>query len=63
MPDNQPQDPNAQARTQVNINDADDVGYWTERFGVSEEELRKAVEQVGSSAEAVARHMEKNWLP
>ena len=63
MPDNQPQDPNAQARRQVNINDADDVGYWTERFGVSEEELRKAVDQVGASAEAVAKHMEKNWLP
>lgn len=57
------EDPDAKARTQVNLNDPDDVRYWTERFGVEEDALRQAVERVGPSAEAVARQLEKNWLP
>ena len=63
MSHDRPQDPNAQARTHVNLKDAADVQYWTERFGVSEEALRDAVDRVGSTAEAVARQLEKNWLP
>ena len=59
----QEQDLDARARKQVNMDDADDVRYWTERFGVPEEELRTAVEHVGPSAEAVAKRLEKNWLP
>ena len=31
--------------------------YWTNRFGVSEEQLRAAVERVGTSVDAVAE-----WL-
>ena len=63
MSHDRPEDPDAKARTQVNVNDADDVRYWTERFGVDEDALRHAVDQVGPSAEAVARQLEKNWLP
>lgn len=63
MPYNHQQDPDAQARTQVNIKDENDVQYWTERFGVSEDVLRNAVERVGSPAEAVAKYLEKSWLP
>ena len=63
MPNDRPEDPDARARTQVNVNDADDVRYWTERFGITQDTLRHAVEQAGTSAEAVARQLEKNWLP
>ena len=63
MPFNPQQDPDAHARTQVNVNDQKDLQYWTERFGVPDDVLRNAVERVGSSAEAVAKHLEKNWLP
>ena len=63
MPNNPQQDPDAQARSQVDLNDAKDVQYWTERLGVTEDVLRTAVERVGSSAEAVVKHLEKNWLP
>ena len=61
--DNRSVDADSHARTQVNVNDADDVRYWTERFGVEEGVLRHAVDQVRPSAEAVARQLEKNWLP
>lgn len=62
-PHPQEQDFDARARTRVDMNDAEDVRYWTERFGVSEEALRSAVEHAGPSAEAVAKRLEKNWLP
>ena len=63
MPYNPQQDPDAHARTQVDVNDEKDLQYWTERFGVPDDVLRNAVERVGSSAEAVAKYLEKNWLP
>jgi hypothetical protein len=31
----------------VNLSDGGEVEYWTERFGVSENELRKAVREAG----------------
>ena len=42
-------------RSKVNVNQDYEVRYWTEKFGCSEEELRKAVNRVGSSADAVER--------
>lgn len=50
----------AQDRSRININEAHEVRYWTQRFGVSEDDLRKAVAAVGVSAEAVAQHLGKN---
>jgi Protein of unknown function (DUF3606) len=32
---------------------------WSKRLGVSPEELKKAVQQVGTSAEAVRKHLGK----
>lgn len=63
QPTPQEQDFDAHARRSVDMNDAESLRYWTERFGVSEEELRAAVEQVGPSPEAVAKRLERNWLP
>lgn len=34
-----------------------EVRYWTQKFGVSEEKLRKAVEEVGHSADRVEHHL------
>ena len=36
-----------------------EVRYWTDKFGVSQNELAAAVEAVGNSADAVARHLGK----
>lgn len=32
--------------------------YWTQQLGVSEQDLRAAVQQVGDSSEQVRRHLE-----
>ena len=59
MPDDLTQ-AGAQDRSRINIDEPHEVRYWTQRFDVSEDALRRAVAQVGVSAEAVARHLGKN---
>ncbi len=34
-----------------------EVAYWTDKFGVSREQLQRAVDAVGNSADAVERHL------
>lgn len=34
-----------------------EVEYWTDKFGVSRDELQKAVDVVGNSADAVKAHL------
>ncbi|WP_081721058.1 DUF3606 domain-containing protein [Pseudoxanthomonas suwonensis] len=46
-------------RDRINLNEDYEVRYWTEALGVSEQELRDAVQAVGSTAEAVRRHLGK----
>jgi len=36
-----------------------EVRYWTDKFGVSQDELVDAVKAVGNGADAVARHLGK----
>lgn len=59
MPDDLTQ-AGAQDRSRININEPHEVRYWTQRFDVSEDALRRAVAQVGVSAQAVAQHLGKN---
>ena len=44
-----------QDRSRVNLSESYEVQYWTQKFGVSEEQLRSAVERAGSSADAVEK--------
>ncbi len=46
-------------RDRINLQEDYEVEYWTKTLGVSAEELRKAVEAVGSTADAVRRHLGK----
>jgi hypothetical protein len=48
-----PQDPH-----RVNLNDERELRYWTQKFDVSPEQLREAVQQVGPMAEDVADFLE-----
>ncbi len=41
----------------ISLEEEHEVKYWTKALGVSEEELRKAVEKVGHSAEAVREQL------
>jgi hypothetical protein len=42
-------------RARVNVNEAHEARYWASKWGVSEEELRAAVERVGPMADDVER--------
>ncbi|RZL86258.1 MAG: DUF3606 domain-containing protein [Variovorax sp.] len=45
--------------TDINVNEPVQINYWVERFGVSEEALRKAIADVGVSAQEVGEHLGK----
>lgn len=49
--------PASQDSSQIDVNEPHEVRYWMERFGVSEETLRKAIADVGVSADQVAVHL------
>jgi hypothetical protein len=40
----------------ININDKHEIEYWSTKFGVSAEDLLKAVEEVGNSSIDVKEH-------
>ncbi len=46
-----------QDRSRINLHEDYEVRYWTEKFGVSKEQLEEAVRKVGSSASAVAMEL------
>jgi transposase-like protein len=41
----------------INVNEPYELRDWSKRLGVSEETLRKTVQKVGSSAEAVKNRL------
>lgn len=43
----------------VNVNQTWEVAYWTKKFGVTEMQLRAAVNAVGVMAADVKRHLGK----
>jgi hypothetical protein len=47
----------AEDRALINMNEDHEVEYWTEALGVSSETLQRAVDEVGSSAEAVREYL------
>jgi hypothetical protein len=46
-----------QDASRINVNEDYEVDYWTKALGVSAETLRRAVDQVGVSADAVRAHL------
>jgi hypothetical protein len=42
-------------RSRINLNEDYEVSYWTEKFGISKEQLAAAVRKVGHSPDAVRR--------
>jgi len=47
----------AQDRSRIALGQEHEVRYWTEKWGISRDELADAVNAVGNSAAAVARHL------
>jgi hypothetical protein len=46
-------------RDRINVNEDYELRDWTKKFGVSPEELKRAVRQVGDRADAVRQHLGK----
>jgi hypothetical protein len=44
-------------RSKIIIDDEDHIRYWTRHFGVTREELTRAIETVGNSAAAVRKEL------
>jgi hypothetical protein len=44
-------------RSRINVNEDYEVKYWTGALNVSEEKLKDAVSKVGTSVEAVKKHL------
>jgi hypothetical protein len=59
MPDNL-KDRGAQDRSRVNIHEEHEVRYWTEKWGVTKDQMAKAIERAGVSVQAVARELGKS---
>lgn len=49
----------AHDRSRINIHEEYELRDWSKRLGVTPEELKKAVAQVGTSADAVRKHLGK----
>jgi hypothetical protein len=43
----------------IDVHDRNEVRHWTQSLGVSEDELKMAVAQVGTSAQRVREHLGK----
>jgi hypothetical protein len=48
-----------QDRSRINMHEDYEIRYWTEKFGVSKEELQRAVEKVGPTASAVEQELRR----
>ena len=44
-------------RNRINVNQDYELRYWSQKFGVSADELREAVNEVGPMAEAVEQRL------
>ncbi|MDB5805334.1 MAG: hypothetical protein JWN73_2656 [Betaproteobacteria bacterium] len=47
-------------RARINVNEDYELRYWTKKFGVSFDVLKKAVKDVGPSAKAVEEKLGKS---
>jgi Protein of unknown function (DUF3606) len=52
-------DRGAQDRSRVNVNEDHEVRYWTQKWGVTKEQLMAAVKRAGVSVAAVAKALGK----
>jgi len=46
-------------RDRINLSEDYELEDWSKKFGVTKEQLKSAVKAVGSSAEAVEKHLKK----
>jgi len=49
-------------RDQIELGDPREVNWWSKRFGCSPEQLRQAVDQVGTSAARVEQLLDGSFI-
>jgi hypothetical protein len=49
-----------QDRVRINTHEEHEVRYWMKKLGVSDEQLRRAVSEVGPSADEVAKFLNRS---
>ncbi len=52
-----PKNRGLQDRARINVSQDYEIQYWTKELGVTAEQLRQAVQRVGSSADKVREHL------
>jgi len=45
--------------SRINVNEDYEIAYWTDALGCTKDQLKKAVEAVGTSAKAVREYLNK----
>ena len=45
--------------SKIDVNDTSEIAYAAQEFGVSADQVREAIKQVGSSREKVRQHLKK----
>ena len=49
-------------RTEVNVNQGDELRFWAKEFNVSVEQVKSAVRRVGTAVEDVRRELKREGL-
>lgn len=49
----------SQEITRINPNDSFEVQYWSIKFGITENQLKKAVEKAGTSRDAIINYLRR----
>ena len=50
-------------RDRINVNEDYEVQYWSKKFGVNADELKKGVKHAGTSARAVEAYLKGKLYP
>lgn len=58
MPDNK-RKAGGQDRSRINVNEDYELRDWSQKFGVSPEQLRQAVAAAGTNADAVEKYLKE----
>jgi len=49
-------------RSKISVQNEDEIKHWVRHFGVTREQLLRAIEKVGSSAASVRKELQTNPL-
>jgi hypothetical protein len=60
---NEPYSPSLRGNPRINVDEIYEVRHWAKQFGVSTDQIRAAIEQVGPLVDAVRQHLKDEMRP